>query len=100
MSKFLWWSAGIIFVTVLIAGVGTAYAITHTITSTTGKTSGLIVGGIPDLVNGFRQGFSAGGGHKGTPGTSWTGPNPTWGSFQGQPHRKAPAHHHHVKPNA
>lgn len=108
MNRFIFWSITTIFVTVLFLGVPTAYLLTHTITSTTGKTSGLIVGGVPDLVHGFQQGVHAGGGKNGSAGmTSWTGPATSWNGAQTAPARQhraphvAPATQHKApKPNA
>lgn len=110
MGTIVKWSLIVIIGAVLFAGLGTAAALTHTIFSTGGITTGLLVGGIPDAADGLRQGVAAaqgkGGAKKnsGTTNSSWTGG--TLNNWTGAPaQQQAPAAEKkarpkHPKPNA
>jgi hypothetical protein len=111
MGTIVKWSLIVIIGAVLFAGLSTAAALTHTIFSTGGITTGLLVGGIPDAADGLRQGVAAaqgkGGAKKknnGTTNSSWTGG--TLNNWTGAPaQQQAPAAEKkarpkHPKPNA
>lgn len=80
------WVVVIIAATVLFIGVGVAGSLTKTIAGTAGSTGGLLIGGIPTLVTGFKTGMSAGGGTGGAStggaggngGAAWTGGINQW----------------------
>lgn len=103
MSKILWWAWWVTFATVLVAGVGTAFALWNTMAGTGGTTGGVMLHGIPTFAHGFQQGWNAGGGnHGGAPGagqSSWNGPSMNWYGG-GQQSGTGPARHRAPHPRA
>lgn len=94
MSTIFKWSAIAIVCAVLFFSASTAATLTHVIFSTGGTAGGLMVGGIPDIANGFKRGVQAaqhaGGGNNGTGLSSWTGGTANWTAQAKQ--KAAPKH--------
>jgi hypothetical protein len=67
------WSLVVITGAVLVGGgVNAGASITNTIMTTGGQVTGVVIGGLPQLVNGFQDGIDAGSGGENT-GFSFTG---------------------------
>ncbi len=62
MHRFIFWCLVAITCAVVFFGPATAASLNTTIMSTTGNVGGIVVGGAPSLIDGFRNGIQAGGG--------------------------------------
>ena len=91
MGYILKWWFWITFAVVLFIGLGSAWAITRTIADTGGKTGGLMIHGVPTLVQGFQQGLKAGGGTGSQSSWNGAGVDQNWTGQSPAPRKKAPA---------
>jgi hypothetical protein len=55
MQSVFMWIAAAVAVTAVVSGSSDAVALAHTAMKVTGVTAGAIVGGAPDLINGFKD---------------------------------------------